>query len=157
MVDHITVIPDGLRGGGHLLETRRVIDFVTLDCDLVLHTESIDDELVNVFRVSTGISEGYTVSEVMTLITKNLVKNLVFSNNQIRYTSIAPSEINTMEDLNGVVTGIIYTNGKIVYDLFESNNSLLYDDDLTELAGAITNLRYTNTSILYDTIGEISE
>lgn len=157
MVEYVNVTPGGLRGGGHLLEPRTVLDFSKLECDLSVHGEVISENNVDVFRISNGIIDGYTVVDVMNLITSNFIKNLSFNNNQITYTSIAPSEIQTMEDLNGVITGIRYTDGSIVYDTFESSNALLYDSDLTTLAGCITNLRYTDYAIKYDTIGEISE
>ena len=158
MVDYVNVTPAGLRGGGYLLEPRAVFDFSKLDCDLSVHSEVINDRSVNVFRIMNGASsDGYTVVEVMNLISSNLIKNLSFNNNQITYTSVAPSEIQSMSDLNGVITGLRYTDGVILYDTFESSNALLYDSDLTTLAGCITNLRYTDYAIKYDTIGEISE
>jgi hypothetical protein len=159
MVEHVNVIPESLRGGGFLLEPHIVSDFAKSDCDLVVHNETIDDVIVAVFRMSTGTMEGYSVADVMTLIEDNFVKNLTFNNNQIRYTSISPEEITTMDDLNGVIVGLDYDDGKIIYDTFESANALLYDDDLTTLAGAICDLEYdtSNYRIIYDTIGEIND
>lgn len=159
MVDFINTIPEKVRGGGFLLEPRTVSDFVKEDCDLVTHNETINDILVECFRISTGTVEGYSAVEVMALIDNTLVKDITFGNNQIRYTSISAADVFTVSDLNGVVTGIEYSDGSIIFDTFESTNSLLYDDDLTELAGALTSITYdsTNYKIKYDTVGEISE
>lgn len=159
MVEYVNSIPERLRGGGFLLDPYTALDFVKSDCDLVVHNETVDDVVIPVFRLSTGSSSGYSVPDVMLLIEDSLIKNLSFNNNQIKYTSIAPSEISTMDDLNGVLVGISYTDGKIIYDTFESENALLYDSDLTVLAGAITDLEYdtTNFKIVYDTIGEIDD
>ena len=159
MVEYINTVPEKVRGGGFLLDPRQVSDFVKEDCDLVTHTETINDIIVECFRISTGTVEGYSAVEVMALIDNTLVKDITFGNNQIRYTSISAADVSTVSDLNGVVTGISYSNGVIVFDTFESSNSLLYDDDLTVLAGALTSITYdsTNFKIKYDTVGEISE
>jgi len=159
MVDFINTIPNGVRGGGFLLDARLASDFVRSDCDIVVHNESINDIIVPVFRLSTGESEGYSVVEVMELIDNTLVKDITFDNNQIRYTSISAEDVSTVSDLNGVVTGISFSNNKITYNTFESENALLYDDDLTTLSGALTSITYdsTNFKIKYDTVGEISE
>lgn len=157
MVDYIYTVPANVRGGGYLLDRKFILDFITSDCDLVAHTETINDLPVQCYRISTGTTEGYSAVEVMELIDNTLVKNILFSNNQIRYTSISAEDVSTVNDLNGVVTGISYSNGSILFDTFESNNALLYDDDLTELEGALTSITYdsTNFKIKYDTVGEL--
>ena len=159
MVDFINTVPGNVRGGGFLLEQRLVNDFVKSECDIVAHTETINDLVVPVFRISNGTSEGYTAVEVMELIDNTLVKDIAFSNNQIRYTLLSPADVTSVEDLNGVVTGILFTNNSILFDTFESSNALLYDDDLDTLAGALTSITYdsTNFKIKYDTVGEISD
>lgn len=159
MVEYINTVPEHVRGGGYLLEPRQVSDFIKQDCDIAVQTESINDILVQIYRISTGTTEGYSAVEVMELIDNTLVKNIIFSNNQIRYTSISAEDVSNVSDLNGVVTGISYSEGKILFDTFESSNALLYDSDLTVLAGALTSITYdsTNYKIKYDTVGEISE
>lgn len=160
MVDFINTVPDDVRGGGFLLEQRLVSDFVKSDCDIIVHNESINDVTVPVFRISTGSSsDGYSAVELMELIDNTLVKDIVFANNQIRYTSISAEDVTSVNDLNGVVTGISYSNGSILFDTFESSNALLYENDLEVLAGALTSITYdsSNFKIKYDTVGEISE
>jgi len=159
MPDYVIVTPGSLRGGGFILESRNVSDFMHSECDLIVHSETIDDLPANVFRLSNGTIEGYSVAEVMSLIDDTLVKNLTFSNNQIRYTLMEPEDVTSVSDLNGVIVGLRYSEGKIVYDTFESDNALLYDSDLTVLAGALTSITYdsSNFKIKYDTVGEISE
>ena len=159
MVDYIITVPENIRGGGFILDPIQASDFVKHECDIVVHTETINELPVECFRVSTGTVSGYSAVEVMALIDNTLVKDIIFANNQIRYTLISAADVSTVSDLNGVVTGISYSNGSILFDTFESQNSLLYDDDLTELAGALTSITYdsTNFKIKYDTVGEISE
>lgn len=159
MVEVITIVLDKLRGGGFLLEPRSVSDFTRDNCDLIAREDTIDDTVTTVFRISNGTMEGYSVSEIMHLISGNLIKNLTFNNNQIRFDSYDPSEITTMDDLNGVIVGLRFEDNTIWYDTFESDNGLLYDSDLAVLSNAVTNLRYdtANYCILYDKVGEINE
>lgn len=159
MVDYVYTVPGNVRGGGFILDPLTVNDFVRQNCDIVVHNESINDVTVPVYRISTGTTSGYSVVEVMELIDSPLIKNLIFGNNQIRYTQLDVEDITSIDDLNGVIVGIRYSDGKILYDTFESSNALLYDDDLTTLEGALTSITYdsTNYKITYNTVGEISE
>lgn len=160
MVEYINTSPSSVRGGGFLLEQITILDLIKNDCDVSVHSETIHDLSAYVFRLGTGQHhDGYTAIEVMELIDDTLVKNISFSNNQIRYDLLEVEDVTSVNDLNGVITGIRFVDDMILFDTFESSNALIYDSDLAVLSGALTSITYNENdcSIRYNTVGDIDE
>lgn len=153
-MEKFIVYPGEVRGGGNITSNALADDILKNGCDLDDDTAIIDGVLRQIY-ILYGSSDSFTVSEIMSIIGGNLIKNLHVDGTGIYYDLVSTSSITSMTQLNGIIYNLQYSNGAITFDTWESTNTNLHMEDLYTLETAVQSLSYTDYEIDYNVVGEI--
>lgn len=155
-MDKITFTPSSIRGGGDILDTREVSDFILVNSTITDSTQTVLGDVCTVFNLDYSAIDVFSafMAELNNKNVTSLVKDLSFTNNSIVYTPLLVSNIDSVDDLVGVVYNIQFdsTNNCITYDSFTS------DTDFNALETALTSITYNSTTyqLLYEILGELN-
>lgn len=153
-LDKFVVYPGEVRGGGNITSNVLARDVWKNGCDLDDDTATIEGVVRPVYSLF-GVSDNYTITEVMAAIGGYLIKNLRVSGTGIYYDKVATSSITSMTQLNGIIYNIAYSGGAITFDTWDSSNTNLHQEDLYLLETAVQSLSYTDYEIDLTVVGEI--
>jgi len=153
-LEKFIVYPEEIRGGGNITSNILAKDIWKNGCDLDDSTEIINGVTRPIYTLF-GVSDNFTISEIMNSIGGNFIKNLRVTGDSIYYDTIATSSISSMSQLNGIIYNLEYSNGAITFDVWDSTNTNFHMEDLYLLETAVQSLTYTNYEIDYTTVGEI--